>query len=94
MHVYNVYMQKIQYTIRNIPPAVDQIIRKRSQQSGESFNQTVVDLLTLQTIGTTKPVAQEGFEWLFGANTLDESFDRAIKDISRIDEKMWREIQP
>ena len=87
---YNVYMNKIQYTIRNIPPAVDKVIKKRSKQSGKSFNQTVVDLLSLQTFGTTKVPTDNNFDWLFGANTLDESFDEAIKDLSQIDEKLWQ----
>ncbi len=87
---YNVYMTKIQYTIRNIPPAVDKVIKKRSKQSGKSFNQTVVDLLSLQTFGTTEVPTDNNFDWLFGANTLDDSFDEAIKDLSQIDEKLWQ----
>lgn len=87
---YNVYMTKIQYTIRNIPPVVDKVIRKRSQQSGKSFNQTVVELLSLQTLGTTQPRTEDNFDWLFGANTLDESFDEALQDMAQIDEKLWR----
>ncbi len=83
-------MSKIQYTIRSIPPAVDRVIRKRSKQSGKSFNQTVVDLLALQTLGTTKPPVDDNFDWLYGAGTLDESFDEAIQDLSRIDEKLWQ----
>jgi hypothetical protein len=87
---YNVYMNKIQYTIRNIPPSVDRVIKKRSKQSGKSFNQTVVDLLSLQTFGTVKPPSDNNFNWLFGANTLDDSFDEAVKDLSQIDEKLWQ----
>jgi hypothetical protein len=83
-------MTKIQYTIRSIPPAVDMVIKKRSKQSGKSFNQTVVELLTLQTLGTTKPPVDNNFDWLFGAKTLDKSFDEAIKDLSQIDEKLGR----
>jgi len=83
-------MTKIQYTIRNIPPSVDRVIRKRANQSGKSFNQTVVDLLSLQTFGTTKQPVDDNFDWLFGANTLDESFDEAIKDLSQIDKKLWQ----
>lgn len=82
-------MSKIQYTIRNIPPVLDRVIRKRSAQSGKSFNQTVVDLLALQTFGTTKPPIDDNFDWLYGADTLDESFDEAIKELSQIDEKQW-----
>ena len=83
-------MSKIQYTIRNIPTPVDQIIRKRQQQTGKSFNQTVVDLLSLQTFGTIEPPKEQGFDFLFGANTLDDSFDEAIKDLSRIDGELWQ----
>jgi hypothetical protein len=83
-------MTKIQYTIRNIPPVVDKVIRKRSKQSGKSFNQTVIDLLALQTLGTTKPLADDNFDWLYGADTLDESFDEVIKDLTQVDKKLWR----
>jgi hypothetical protein len=83
-------MSNIQYTIRNIPPVVDKIIRKRSKQNGKSFNQTVVDLLALQTLGSTEIKVDNNFDWLFGANTLDKTFDAAIKDLSRIDEQLWQ----
>jgi hypothetical protein len=87
---YTVYMAKIQYTIRNIPPSVDKVIRKRSVQSGRSFNQTVVDLLTLQTFGTAEPPADSGFDWLYNQKSLDASFDAAIENLSRVDEKLWK----
>jgi hypothetical protein len=83
-------MTKIQYTIRNIPPVVDRVIRKRAQQSGRSFNQTVVDLLSLQTLGTTELPVDNNFEWLFGKNTLDESFDEAIEELSQADKSIWQ----
>lgn len=81
---------KIQYTIRSIPPAVDMVIRKRASQSGKSFNQTVVELLSLQTLGTATPPVDNSFDWLFGVDTLDDSFDEAVCDLSRIDEELWR----
>lgn len=83
-------MNKIQYTIRNIPPIVDKAIRKRSARSGKSFNQTVVDLLALQTVGTTTPPADDSFDWLYNQNTLDEAFDETVRDLSQIDEKLWQ----
>ena len=87
---YYVYMRNIQYTIRNIPVPVDKVIRKRSKQSGRSFNQTVVDLLSLQTFGTTEITKDDDFDFLYNKNTLDDSFDEAIKDISRVDKKLWQ----
>ena len=85
-------MNKIQYTIRNVPPAVDKVIKKRSKQSGKSFNQTVVELLSMQTFGTTKPPEDDNFDWLFGAgkDSLGPEFDEAIKDLSKPDPKLWK----
>ena len=83
-------MPNIQYTIRNIPPKVDQVIKKRAKRSGKSFNQTVVDLLTLQTFGTAKPPQDDNFDWLYNQNTLDKSFDEAIKELSQVDKKLWQ----
>lgn len=82
-------MSKIQYTIRNIPPSVDQVIRKRSKQTGKSFNQTVVELLSLQTFGSAEPPESTGFDWLYGKNTLDAEFDNTIKHISKPDDELW-----
>jgi uncharacterized protein (UPF0128 family) len=82
-------MNSIQYTIRNIPPVVDQVIRKQAKLEGKSFNQTVVDLLSLQTFGTTEPKEDDNFDWLFNTGTLDAGFDEAIADLSRIDEALW-----
>jgi hypothetical protein len=80
----------IQYTIRNIPPALDQALRKRSQQSGKSFNKTVVEYLNMQAFGAPEPPKQNDFDWLFGSGMLDENFDQAIADQSKPDPKIWQ----
>ncbi len=82
-------MHSLQYTIRNIPPAVDQVIRKRAKQTGASFNQTVVDLLTLQALGTTTPKTEESFDWLFDQAKSDPGFDQAILELSQVDKDLW-----
>ena len=87
---YNVYMSKIQYTIRNIPAPLDRVIKKQAIQSGKSFNQTVVDILAMQTFGSTDIHKVDGFDWLYNKNTLDDSFDEAIKELSKIDKKIWK----
>jgi hypothetical protein len=52
----------------------------------------VVDLLSLQTFGTTKPPEDDSFDWLFGAgkDSLGPEFDEAIKDLSKPDPKLWK----
>jgi len=83
-------MNTVQYTIRNIPTVVDQVIRKKAKQTGKSFNQTVVDMLSLQSVGTTKPEENNDFDWLFGSMKLDDNFDEVVKDLSQIDKDMWQ----
>jgi hypothetical protein len=76
-------MSNIQYTIRNIPQPVDRVIRKRQTQSEKSFNQTVVELLTLQTFGTTEPPADSNLDWLYNKKTIDVSSDKAVENLPR-----------
>lgn len=83
-------MNKIQYTIRNVPAPLDRVIKKRAKQSNKSFNQTVVDILAMQTFGTTDVYEDAGFDWLYNKKTLDNTFDEAINDISQIDKKIWQ----
>ena len=89
---YNACMSKLQYTIRNVPTAVDKVIRNRAQREGKSFNATVLEALMLQTLGSTdvKKAGQDVFDRLQGANTLGGDFDAAIKDQSRVDDSLWR----
>ncbi len=82
-------MSKIQYTIRNIPEPVDQVIRKRAKTSGKSFNQTVVELLTLQTFGSKSPPKEQSVDWFFGSMEPDEEFDKAIAGFDVIDKEWW-----
>ena len=83
-------MKTIQYTIRNVPPSVDKVLRQRAKHTGKSVNQVLVDILRLSTrnSGHTNSI-----EALFGqgGRFLDEEFDRAIDDLSKIDSKFWDE---
>lgn len=83
-------MPKIQYTIRNILPVISRAVRKRSKQSGKSLNKTVVELLTLQTIGSAIHKNDQKFDWLFNKNSLDSSFDGAIESLSRVEKNIWQ----
>lgn len=87
--VYTVCMEPIQYTIRNIPKPVDQVIRKRARATGKSFNQTVVDMLSLYIFNSTQPDAGS-LDWLYGSMSLDEGFESAISDQSKVEEDMWK----
>lgn len=80
----------IQYTIRNVPPAVDQVIRKRAKLTGKSFNQVAIESLSKGALGTDESQSSNPFDELFGASTLDEAFDEAIAEFSKPDPKLWQ----
>ena len=84
-------MKKVQYTIRNIPQALDKALRNRSAREGKSLNSVVVEALTLQTLGGTdaQKACKDIFNRLHGAKTLDDNFDTAIKNQSKPDQEIW-----
>ena len=44
------------YTVRGVPSEVDQVLRKKAAQSGQSLNQLIVDELTRATLGPSAPI--------------------------------------
>lgn len=83
-------MHTVQYTIRGVPQVVDKLIRKQARENGQSFNSTVVQLLTVQTTGSAQVPKTDDFDWLFGKSTLDTSFDEALAVQSQPEESLWR----
>lgn len=84
-------MNKIQYTIRSVPPQLDRVLKKRAKQSGKSFNQTVIETLSQQTFGKPSvPKDEDNLDWLFGKGKLDKGFYEAMEDFSKIDKELWR----
>lgn len=70
------------YRLLSTKPSVN-----RLKQAASHLIMTIVDMLSLQSFGTTNP-KEEGFEWLFGKAPLDEAFDDAIREMSKPDEEV------
>lgn len=81
-------MASIQYTIRNIPPEVDNTLKRRARITGKSFNQVVVDELSRNVAKTT----HSKFDWLINTMSLGEAkkFDEALADLNRPDPDFWQ----
>lgn len=80
-------MHGLRYTVRNVPPAVDRVIRGRAKREGKSLNAVLLEALMVQTLGSadaTRP-DHDVLDRLRGANTLDSDFDVAIEDQSKPD---------
>ena len=71
-------MSNTQYTIRSIPPKVDQTLRKRAQKTGKSLNEVAVEALA-KGAGVTPDATFNDLDWFIGSKSIDKkSFDEAL----------------
>ncbi len=80
----------MQYTIRGIPPAVDEALRKRARATGKSLNEAAIEALVEGTGVTGTPRKRRDLSDIVGTWVEDPEFDAAIADQRRIDEDMWK----
>ena len=79
-----------QYTIRNIPPRLDQVLRRRAKESGKSFNQVALEALSTGAGEGLKP--KRDFSEVIGSLTKKEAeeIEAEIKLQHRIDPDLWK----
>ena len=79
----------IQYTLRGIPPRVDDAVRRAAKQHGTSLNQAAVDALIHGLgLGEDRPVHHD-LDDLAGTWLHDPAFDEAIRQIDSVDPDLW-----
>jgi hypothetical protein len=79
-----------QYTIRNIPPGVDVVLRKRARDTGKSFNQVALDALVTGAGEPPKP--KRDLREVVGSLTSNEAakMDEEVRLQRQIDPGLWR----
>lgn len=80
----------MQYTIRGVPPAVDQALRKLARSSGKSLNETALEALAEGAGVSGAPRKRRDLTDLLGKWKPDQEFLDAIADQRRIDEDLWK----
>jgi len=65
-------MKSIQYTIRSIPPKIDQRLRVRAKQAGKSLNEVVVQALAKDTGVNSNETIYHDLDWLKGSMPVAE----------------------
>jgi plasmid stability protein len=84
---YTAYMQ---YTLRNIPEAVDAALRRRARQEGKSLNDVALEALS-ESVGLgPRTVRRRDLRKLAGTWKPDKEFLKALADQDRIDPEMWK----
>ena len=82
-------MSNTQYTIRAVPKKLDIFLRHQAQVRGKSLNQTILDYIEQATKLDMQDV-DENFDWIIGANTLDDTSLQAISELKEIDKRKSR----
>ncbi|HUB18301.1 MAG TPA: hypothetical protein VL990_06680 [Acidobacteriaceae bacterium] len=80
----------MQYTIRNVPGALDSALRRRAQEQGKSLNEVAVEALARGTGISGERVRKRDLSDIVGTWQDDPAFDEAIADQDKVDEEMWR----
>ena len=90
IYAYSAYTQCMQYTLRNIPPVLDRMLRRKAREDGTSLNEVALDALARGAGVTDTAVRHRKLHDLAGAWENDAQFDAAIRDQDVVDEHLWR----
>lgn len=79
----------MQYTIRNVPRALDEALRRAARERGKSLNEVAIEALA-QGLGITGDRArQRDLGDIAGTWRQDVNLDSALAAQDTIDEEMW-----
>jgi len=73
-----------QYTIRAISKNLDNLLRRQAKLKGKSLKLTVLDYIEQATKLDLQQI-DEGFDWIIGANTLDDDSLQASSELKSTD---------
>jgi plasmid stability protein len=80
----------MQYTIRNVPNAVDEALRKSARARGRSLNEMAIEALARGAGVNGETRRQRDLGDVAGTWRKDAAFDSALAAQDAIDEGMWR----
>jgi hypothetical protein len=80
----------MQYTLRNIPPDLDRVLRKTASQQRKSLNQVAIEALRRAAgLGEGRATKHRDLSDIAGTWQDDRTIDAALADQRRIDPEMW-----
>ena len=80
----------MQYTIRNVPGALDEALRRVARERGKSLNEVAIEALARGAGITGEGDRQRNLADIAGTWRKDAAFDSALDAQDTIDEEMWR----
>lgn len=83
--------RSVQYTVRDVPAAVDAALRRKAKAGGKSLNRLLRDALAREAgVDASDAVRHHDLDPLAGRWEADPEFDAAIVAQDAVDEDLWR----
>jgi plasmid stability protein len=79
-----------QYTVRDVPERLDRRLREVASEHGTSLNKAVVAALSKGVGMEPQLPVHHDLDDLAGTWVHDEAFDKAMEEMDRVDEELWR----
>jgi len=80
----------MQYTLRNIPSALDTLLRRRANQEGRSLNEVALEALARGLGLSATSLQQRDLSDIAGAWKPDRTTDAILAEQRQIDPDLWR----
>ncbi len=90
---YNVGMkrkQNVQYTVRGIPPRLDELVRRRARREGKSLNQVALEALRALVGWDQERIRYHDLDSLARSWVEDPEFEEAIRAQDQVDLALWQ----
>lgn len=79
----------MQYTLRNIPIAIDRALRALARREGKSLNEVAIRALARAVGASDQPTRERDLRDLAGTWQEDPEFERARHEHERVDPALW-----
>ena len=81
--------RRIHYTLRRVPPQVDEKLKERAHDERRSLNEVALEALERGLGLTDKRIRHHDLDDLAVTWVEDSEFDRVIEDMDQIDPELW-----
>ena len=78
-----------QYTVRNIPAALDRALREWARRRNVSLNQAIVDAMQ-RGLGVEEEYEHDDLDDFIGTWQKDEECEQAFAEQDTVDQDLWR----
>lgn len=86
---YSAYNMCMQYTIRNVPDLLDEVLRRSAREQGKSLNEVAIEALARGAGLSESRFRQRDLGDIAGSWRNDPDFETALAQQDTIDAELW-----